>query len=462
MAERHLLGRTGIRLALATVAVALAAIGLLSALTLVAAGNDVSRLGRIQEQRTLTETATAVADAYLATPSWDAANLRVAAHLAADSRATLSVLDAAGRAVPVPSGSTGAPATLDGPVLSAPVEVDGQRVGTVILHFYEAALPSRDVQLRDALARTVAAGAGLAALLALAVAVGLSRWITRPVASLTSAVRALEAGDRAARAGPVRGPGEVVELSAAFDRMAATITREDELRRAVVADVAHELRTPLAILQAGTESLVDRVTAPTRQALSSLHDEVLRLGRSVEDLDTLASAEAAGLRIDRRAGDLGKVADTTLASLRPAFAAAGVLLVEQLSPTPALLDAHRAGQVLTNLLTNALKFTPAGGSVTVTVEPAPGAAVLVVADTGAGIPPDELPHVFDRFWRGRQAGRVAGSGIGLAVVRALVDAHGGQVSVTSSADRGTRFEVRFPRSGAPVDRSEGSTARSGA
>lgn len=445
MAERRLLGPTGVRLAVATVAVALAAIGLLAALTLAAAGRDVSRLGRAQQEHALTATTAAAADAYQAGGGWAAADLRVAALLAADGQAALTVLDTAGHAVPVPAVSGGAPATLSGPVLSAAVVAGGHRVGTVVLHFYRAALPTRDVQLRDALIRTVAVGAGLAALLALVVAVGLSRWITRPVASLTSAVRALEAGDRSARVGATRGPGEVAELSAAFDRMADTIAREDELRRVVVADVAHELRTPLAILQAGTEALVDGVARPTPRVLSSLHDEVLRLGRIVEDLDTLAAAEAAGLRIDLRRADLADVASATLAALRPACTAAGVHLVEQLAPAPAQLDTVRAGQVLTNLLTNAVKFTPAGGTVTVTTAPAPDAAVLVVADTGTGIPPEELPHVFDRFWRGQDAGRVAGSGIGLAVVRALVDAHGGSVSVTSRVGAGTRFEVRFRR-----------------
>jgi two-component system, OmpR family, sensor histidine kinase BaeS len=446
--RRRVLGPIGARLALATVAVAIGAIGVLAALTLVAARGDVSQLARQEQEQYASATAKAVADAYGQAGSWKAARLRTAAVLAADSQSTLTVLDSSGHPVSVPA-VTGAssPRVLEGPVRTYPVVFSGKRVGTTIVHFYRANLPTPETHLRNALVHTVAAGAVLGALLALAVAVVLSRWITRPIAALTQAVRSMEAGDRTARVGVERGSGELAELATAFDNMAATVAREDELRRAVVADVAHELRTPLSILQADSESLADGAIDPSQHNLNSLHEEVLRLARIVEDLDTLASAEAAVLRMDLQTTDLSDVAVRAIDLLLPSYRAQGVRLLSELSPVKATVDPDRVDQILKNLLSNALKFTDPGGSVTVTVRSDAGSALLEVSDTGAGIASDELPHVFERFWRGRQAGRVAGSGIGLAVVHTLVEAHQGSVSVTSEPDAGTRFVVGFPQPG---------------
>ncbi len=441
---RPLLGPIGSRIALATVGVALAAIVVVAVLTLVAALHDVSQLVTQEEDRTAALTAEVAGSAYRAAGSWDAADLRVVASLAAENQAELIIRDQTGQQVTlpvVPGASTTPP---HGPLVSEAVIADGRHVGTSALHFHRSSYPAVAARVRDALARTVALAAGLAVLLALGVAVALSRWITRPVVRLTDAVRSLESGDGEARIGSDGGTGELAELAAAFDHMADSIVRENELRRAVVADVAHELRTPLAILQAGTESLADGLVAPTRESLASLHEEVLRLGRTVEDLDTLASAEAAGLRLDCRSADAAEVVEQVGAAWRAAFGDAAVGLTVDTAEAVAWIDAHRVGQIVTNLVSNALKFSRPGDEVTVTARPHAGGARIVVADTGMGIPSEELDHVFDRFWRGREAGRLAGSGIGLAVVRTLVDAHGGRVSVTSTPRGGSRFTVWVP------------------
>ena len=250
-------------------------------------------------------------------------------------------------------------------------------------------------------------------------------------------------GNRTVRVNAKGRAGELSDLALAFDNMADTIAREDELRRAVVADVAHELRTPLSILQASSESLVDRAIDPSDENLSSLHDEVLRLARIVEDLDTLAAAEAAVLRMEMESLDLSEVAATSVETLKPYFQSKGVDLVSNLSPTDAVLDPGRTDQIIKNLLSNALKFTAPGGEVIVSVSPDTDCALLEVLDDGPGIGPDELPHVFERFWRGKEAGRIAGSGIGLAVVHALVQGQGGTIDVLSKPTGGTRFVVRF-------------------
>jgi two-component system, OmpR family, sensor histidine kinase BaeS len=444
--HRRALGPIGTRVALATLVVAVGAIGVLASLTLISALGDVSKFARQQQDDASATIAGAVSDAYESGGSWDATDLHVAAALAGDADAVLTVFDAAGRPVPIPPDpGTVVPGVIQGPLRSSPVVHQGTRVGTVIVHFYRTALPAATTHLRDALVRTVVVSAGLAALLALGVAVILSRWITGPIVTLTDTIRSAEGGDRSARVGPIRAPDELAVLGAAFDRMADTIEREDTLRRAVAADVAHELRTPLAVLQANFEALTDGVTAPSPTNLSSLHDEVLRLARTVDDLDTLAVAESAALRLDTHAVDLCDVAARSMDALRPAYTHKGVRLEASLSPATALADPHRVDQILMNLLTNALKFTEPRGSVTVTVTTDQGAPAIVVTDTGVGIPPDEQAHVFERFWRGKEAGRLAGSGIGLAVVHALVDAHHGTVALTSTPSEGTRVRVELPR-----------------
>jgi two-component system sensor histidine kinase BaeS len=183
---------------------------------------------------------------------------------------------------------------------------------------------------------------------------------------------------------------------------------------------------------------------PSRERLGSLHDEVLRLGRIVEDLGTLASAEAAALRLERHRVDLAEVARDASAALAPQFAAGEIELVADLHPAPVEGDRDRLTQVVANLLGNALKFTPVGGRVVVEVA-ANGDVELAVRDTGPGIPADELPHVFERFWRGRGAAEVGGSGVGLAVVAELVRAHGGEVAAATRPEGGAAFTVRLPR-----------------
>ena len=226
--------------------------------------------------------------------------------------------------------------------------------------------------------------------------------------------------------------------------MAGTVDRQEQIRRNLVADVAHELRTPIAILQAGHEALLDGVAEPTPAELGSLRDEVLRLARMVGDLQTLAAADAAALNLARQPCDLADLAAAAADSLARRFEAAGITLDRRLAASPVLADPHWLHQVITNLLTNALKFTPAGGHVTISARRSGGQAVLRVTDTGAGIPADDLPRIFDRFWRGQQSAQVSGSGIGLAVAAELARAHGGWLAARSELGHGTEMTLTLP------------------
>jgi signal transduction histidine kinase len=191
--------------------------------------------------------------------------------------------------------------------------------------------------------------------------------------------------------------------------------------------------------------LLDGVAEPTPDQLGSLRDEVLRLARMVGDLQTLAEADAAALRLTPARADLAQIAAAAADSLAGRFEGAGITLARQLAPVAVLADSGRLHQVIINLLTNALKFTPAGGRVTLTAGPSDGSAVLRVTDTGVGIPAPELPRIFDRFWRGHRAAQISGSGIGLAIAAELARAHGGELTATSIEGRGTELTLTLPR-----------------
>jgi two-component system, OmpR family, sensor histidine kinase BaeS len=226
--------------------------------------------------------------------------------------------------------------------------------------------------------------------------------------------------------------------------MADTITAEERLRRSLVADVAHELRTPVAVLQANTEALLDGLRPHTPEQTASLHQEVVRLGRMMEDLQALAAAEAAALQLTLRPCDLAQIAAAAADGWQASFAAAGISFSRQLEPAPVLADPGRLHQVITNLLSNAHKYTPADGQVQMTLRSYGGQARLAVTDTGPGISPEDQPRVFDRLWRGNNASSTAGSGIGLAIAAELIRAHQGRLELASQPGGGSTFTAILP------------------
>jgi two-component system, OmpR family, sensor histidine kinase BaeS len=429
----------GMRLSLAFVAVALSAVALLSVLTAVLAAADVDQLAQSQRNRLTQAMSGVVGAAMHEAGSWSKADLASAKDLAAKLDADLMVSDNAGRTVTASSDF----ATSPGPIHRAQVMVDGRRVGTVSVRFRPGLGPV-DGRLRAEFWHAIAGAAGLAALLALVVAIVVSRRLTRPVDRLIEVANAVGGGDRSARVGQLRGPTELVNLAETFDEMADTLDREEQLRRYLVADVAHELRTPVAVLQAGHEALLDGVVEATPVQLASLRDEVLRLARMVDDLQVLAAAEAAALQLTREPGDLAEMAAMAADSLAARFESSQLTLNRCLKPAPVRADARWMHQVITNLLSNAAKFTPAGGQVTLTTGIDDDRATLRVADTGVGITAEQLPHIFERFWRGTNPTGAGGSGIGLAVVAELVRAHDGDIQVDSTPGEGTVMIVSLP------------------
>jgi len=290
-------------------------------------------------------------------------------------------------------------------------------------------------------------------ILAVVLAARSFRSIATPLADVMAAADALAEGDLSVRV-PVRGRDSFAQLTRSFNRMAEELERADQQRRNLTADVAHELRTPLHIIQGNLEGILDGVYGSDEEHITAMLEETRSLARLVEDLQTLSLAEAGQLPLTLESVDVAEL----LADVRTSFSGqadvAGIdLQVELADPDAPLVinaDAGRMSQVLGNLLANALRYTPAGGSITLRVEPFEEGVRIIVRDTGAGIPAEDLPFVFDRFWRGdrsRSHTGGAGSGLGLAIARQLVHAHGGHISVQSELGQGTTFTIELRTEG---------------
>ncbi|MGK5684267.1 sensor histidine kinase [Actinoplanes sp. URMC 104] len=274
----------------------------------------------------------------------------------------------------------------------------------------------------------------------------IARQVSRPVRRLTGASQMLAAGRHDARV-RIKGRGELARLAASFNTMAEAVQQSEERQRRLVADVAHEMRTPLSNLRGYLEGLSDGVIEPSRELFVSLHEETMLQGRILDDLQVLALAEAGDLSYTRTPTDLAELASASVTAHRAVAAEAGIALtVDASAPVWLEADQDRIRQVLGNLLTNAIRYTDSGGQVLVRVRAEGGEAVLTVQDTGVGITPGDLPHVFDRFWRADPARQRAtgGTGLGLTIAHRIVTDHGGRIEVASRPHLGTTFTVRLP------------------
>lgn len=289
----------------------------------------------------------------------------------------------------------------------------------------------------------ITAGIGV---LTVGLSVLLATRLVRPVRALTDAAQRMRGGDTTARVA-VGGGGEVGQLAAAFNAMAAHLDRMERQRKAMVSDVSHELRTPLSNVRGWLEAAEDGLVALDPKLTASLVEETLTLQRVVDDLQELALADAGKLRLHPEPVNVGDLLDQIATAHRGRADAAGLRLTVTVHGDLELTaDPVRLRQALGNLVANAIRYTPEGGAVTLRAYRDGGEIVVDVADTGVGIDPEQLPHVFDRFWRAEKSRSrsTGGSGLGLPIARNLVEAHGGTLTATSTPGEGSTFTTRLP------------------
>jgi two-component system OmpR family sensor kinase/two-component system sensor histidine kinase BaeS len=276
---------------------------------------------------------------------------------------------------------------------------------------------------------------------ALTVVIGflLARRFVDPLSDVIAAAQAVAGGDLTTRV-PVEGPGDLRSLSDSFNRMTDALERSDRERRAALTDIAHELRTPLTVMRGRLEGFVDGVYPLDQAHLAPVLEETYQLERLVEDLRTLTLAEARQLHFDRRPTDLGELARRAVGVFDAEARERALTLTVVVAPgLPAVTaDPQRISQVIGNLLGNALRYVPEGSRVTVSVARTPGGVELAVSDTGPGVPEADLPHLFDRFWRGEKSRARAsgGAGLGLAIAKQLIEAQGGTLTARNRPEGG--------------------------
>ena len=305
------------------------------------------------------------------------------------------------------------------------------------------------------------AGIGVA-LLGTALVWLLARRTLAPVQRLGATARRLGRGDLSQRA-EVTGPTEIRHLAHSFNAMAAELEEAEGRRRSLTADIAHELRTPTSNIQGYMEAIKDGVFQPTPETVDTIHEQALLLSRLVEDLRLLAQVDGGELQLQRTQTRVEELVQSCVDALRPRAEARGVTLGVDVAETlPELeLDPTRIAQAVGNLLDNAVTHTPEGGRVTASAQALADAVEVQVADTGPGIAPDDLPRVFDRFYRTdpSRSRNTGGTGLGLTIARRLVEAHGGSIEAESVVGQGSRFFIRLPTGYSKTESLQGSWRR---
>ncbi|MDA8186749.1 MAG: ATP-binding protein [Dehalococcoidales bacterium] len=316
--------------------------------------------------------------------------------------------------------------------------------------------PERD--FLDSVNRSMWIAGSSAVVLALLLSLALARQMSQPLRRLTFAAKSIASGDLSQRV-RVNSRDELGELGNAFNSMAESLARNEQVRRNMVADIAHELRTPLTIVQGNLEAILDGIVPPTKENVASIHEETTVLARLITDLRELSLAEAGQLKLQRAPTDVAELVRKVVARNQAEAIEKGIDLDLDLPEGLPLadVDEQRVSQVVNNLLSNALRHTGSGGRVSVAARndgvsaldtPAKDVPFLTlsVADTGSGIPAEELPYVFDRFYRldKSRARASGGSGIGLAIVKQLVEAHGGNAWAESEVGAGSTFYFTVP------------------
>ena len=379
-----------------------------------------------------------------------------------DARFQITLADVEGHVLyDGPERRPGRKLTHDERVAAQDILVEGQVVGLLVISrpIQSAILGPMERAFVARLRWLLVIGAVLAGGLGLLLGLAVSRSLTAPLLRLATAARAVADRDFSRRV-DVGGSAEIIDVAQAFNEMTAALEASERQRQNMVADVAHELRTPLSVVQGSLRAILDNVYPLDKAEIARLYDETRLLSCLVNDLRELALADAGQLRLNLQPTDVARVVRATVGSLAPAAEAQQVALITQMPdelPT-VRADPDRLAQVLRNLTVNALRYTPSGGAVTVTATLQDDALEIAVTDTGEGIASEDLPHVFERFWRsdrsrarddpsdpadrGRWSG---GTGLGLSIAHSLMEAQGGRIWVESEPRQGSSFHLTLPQ-----------------
>ncbi len=330
---------------------------------------------------------------------------------------------------------------------STPIEVEGQNIGFLLPNPRIDDFSEREEAFLDRVGTSIVTVGIVACGIAILLGLFLTWQLTGPLRKLTAAAQGIAAGDLDQRV-DIKSKDELGQLGQAFNHMAQSLARVEKLRQNMVADIAHELRTPLSVMRGHLEAILDGVFEPDNENIASIHRETVLLSRLVDDLQELALAEAGELKIERESTDLASLIERTLTSIAAQAQEDKITVVKDLPTDLPLvnIDSQRIEQVLHNLLDNALQHGPQAGTIAVKARQKDEAIQVDVIDQGPGLGPDDRSLVFERLYRGDRARSRAtgGAGLGLAIVKQLIEAHGGQVWVESEPGQGATFSFTLP------------------
>ncbi len=329
-----------------------------------------------------------------------------------------------------------------------PAMQDSKEIGSVSISFFGPFFLSEDDFLfLDALNK-ILIGIGIFSLVVSVITgVFLARQLSNPILKTVEVTKDIADGKYGTRIHKATGTKEVDQLIDSINHLAQSLEKQELLRRQLTADVAHELRTPLTTVQTHVEAMLEGVWEPTRERLESCYDEMSRLSSLVSDLESLAKVESDNLKLNKTETRLRELTEKTLGSYEKELKdkKLNVEVEGNCSSIPA--DRDRISQVLINLISNAVKYTPHGGEIRITLSDTENSIVFNIQDSGIGIPEEEIPYIFERFYRADKSRNrnTGGSGIGLAIVKSIVSAHGGTIEVDSKLNEGSNFMLTLPK-----------------
>jgi signal transduction histidine kinase len=329
-----------------------------------------------------------------------------------------------------------------------PLTADGALVGMVTVGYYGPYFYSdNDLLFLNTLNMLLLLATGITAVLSVVVGTFTAKRLTGPISRVIKTAEQISLGNYNGRIHEAANTREIVALTESINTLADSLGKQEALRRRLTADVAHELRTPIANLQGHLEAMIDGVWQADTERLVSCHEETVRLTGIVKDLETLARYDSEKPRLDLEELDISACLSKTLKTFDSEFARKNITLNPRLPELTVRADRDKLARIFTNIISNALKYTPEGGRVEVTVTGDDTSATVSVSDTGIGISTEDLPYIFERFYRAdmSRSRETGGAGIGLAIVKSLVVAHGGTVTANSEYGKGSTFLITLPR-----------------